>query len=291
MRLPDSAISRRTALFWLSFASGPVWPAVQATESLQALEKRIGGRLGVFALNTSSGRFLEHRPDERFAMCSTFKWLLAAQLLAQVDRGLVKLSDYVSFGPADLLEYAPVTRRHKRQGKLQLRQLAEAAVTVSDNTAANLLLRKLGGPATFTSFARSLGDSVTRLDRIEPNLNSNDPNDERDTTTPRGMVTSLQGALLGDALSQNSKSVLLSWLRACETGTNRLRAGFPSDWRVGDKTGTGSNSAVNDVAIAEPPRGKAILVASYLSESSTSMESLNAAHAEVGKLVASHLGE
>ena len=139
-----------------------------ATTALAAIEARTGGRLGVFALDTGTGRELAHRPDERFAMCSTFKWLLAAAVLAQVDRAELSLDEQVPYGSGDLLEHAPVAREHLAEGSLSVDALARAAVTVSDNTAANLLLAKVGGPSGVTGFARSLGDSVTRLDRAEP---------------------------------------------------------------------------------------------------------------------------
>ena len=251
--------------------------------SLGEIEERTGGRLGVFALDTVTGRQLAHRPDERFAKCSTFKWVLAASVLARVDRTQLSLDERVSYGSADLLEYAPVTREHVADGFMTLDALARAAVIVSDNTAANLLLRKLGGPGALTDFIRSVGDPVTRLDRDEPTLNSNFPGDLRDTTSPRAMVTLIGEVLCGDVLSPARRHRLLGWLRACETGKKRLRAGFPQDWIVGDKTGTGAHNAINDVAIAVPPGRGPILVAAYMSEGRSSLQT---AHAEVARLVA-----
>jgi beta-lactamase class A len=165
--------------------------------------------------------------------------------------------------------------------------LAQAAITVSDNTAANLLLAKLGGPAGFTEFVRSLGDPVTRLDRAEPALNSNDPGDVRDTTSPRAMVELMRQILCGDALKSTSRERLLTWLRASETGKDRLRAGLPHDWIIGDKTGTGQRGAVNDVAIALPPGRAPILIAAYLSDAKAGLPALVAAQADIGRLVAS----
>ena len=262
------------------------WSATAETfASIKTIEETVGGRVGVYALDTATGQTIEHRPDERFAMCSTFKWLLAAQFLAGVDRGTCSLQETLAFGTDDLLEHAPVTSKYVEKGRLSLDQLARAAVTVSDNTAANLLLKRLGGPKALTAFARSLGDAVTRLDRIEPGLNSNAANDVRDTTTPRGMVTSMESALAGDALSAESRDRLIGWLVESQTGRDRLRAGMLKSWTVGDKTGSGKNNAVNDVAIAFPPRRRPILVASYMSESTSSLQALNAAHASVAKLV------
>jgi len=219
-------------------------------------------------------------------MCSTFKWFLAAQLLTRVDAGQLNLGDRLKYGAQDLLEYAPITREHVNEGSLTLEELARAAVTVSDNTAANLLLAKLGGPGSLTQFAGSLSDTITRLDRTEPSLNTNQPNDPRDTTTPRAMVQLMNQVLVGRVLSPASRDRLLDWMRACETGKKRLRAGLPPDWLVGDKTGTGGHGACNDVAIALPPHGSPILIACYLSDGDAPLEVLEAAHADVAREVA-----
>ncbi|MBK6464930.1 MAG: class A beta-lactamase [Myxococcales bacterium] len=250
-----------------------------------SIEASVGGRVGVFALDTHSGRALGHRADERFAMCSTFKWVLAAAVLSRVDRKELSLEERVPFGEADLLEYAPVTRKALASGAMSVGDLARAAVTISDNTAANLLLKKVDGPAGLTRFMRSLGDPVTRLDRDEPTLNTNEPGDPRDTTSPRAMVGLMQGLLCGDALSPAGRAQLLDWLRACETGRERLRAGAPADWSVGDKTGTGRRGAANDVAILSPPGRAPVLVAAYLSDGPAPTPTLAAAHADIARRV------
>lgn len=257
-----------------------------APRSLADIESRVGGRVGVFAIDTSTGRQLAHRPDERFAMCSTFKWTLAAAVLACIDRAELALQDRVPYGPTDLLDYAPVTREHVAAGSMTIDALARAAVTVSDNTAANLLLARIGGTVGLTQFVRPLGDLMTRFDRDEPTLNENAPGDPRDTTTPRAMVGLMRKVLCGDALSSLGRGRLLGWLRACETGKERLRAGLPQDWIVGDKTGTGTRGSVNDVAIAVPPGRAPVLVAAYLSDGAAELPDLVAAHAEIGRLVA-----
>lgn len=265
-------------------------PPLGNPQALHQIEARTGGRLGVCALATANERQLLYRADERFAMCSTFKWLLAAAVLAKVDEGRLALDERVTYGPNDLLEYAPATQAAVATGFMTLEALAKASVTVSDNTAANLLLPKIGGPAGFTSFVRSLGDSVTRLDRLEPELNENHPSDPRDTTSPRSMVALMRRVLCSDdVLSPSAKSLLLKWLRDCETGKQRLRAGFPHDWQVGDKTGTGPNSTVNDVAIASPPAREPVLVAVYISGASAPFDVLEAAHAEVARHVVAEL--
>lgn len=257
-----------------------------AVALLEQLEKRVGGRIGVFALDSGSGASIGYRADERFAMCSTFKWALAAAVLARVDRGALALEQPVSYGERDLLSYAPVTRAHLAEGHLTLEELAGASVSVSDNTAANLLLAHIGGPEGLTRFLRSIGDDVTRLDRNEPTLNSNLPGDVRDTTTPRAMATALRAVLTGDVLSPAGRERLTRWLVECQTGLSRLRAGLPTDWKCGDKTGTGERGSCNDVAIAWPPTGAPWLIAAYLSDSSASTSELNAALADVGRLVA-----
>ena len=255
--------------------------------SIADIEAKVGGRVGVFAVDTGNGSVLSHRPDERFAMCSTFKWALVAGILEQAERHALSLDERISYQQADLLEYAPVTRQHLAEG-MTVGDLARTTIVVSDNTAANLLLAKLGGPAAFTEFVRSCGDTVTRLDRDEPTLNNNEAGDPRDTTSPRAMAALMRTVLCGNRLSIESRDLLLQWLRDCETGNDRLRAGLPKDWVVGDKTGTGSNGAANDVAIVTPPNRAPILVTAYLSESKVGAPVLKAAHADIGRLVAQH---
>lgn len=271
--------------------------ALVSPRAIEDIEARLGGRVGVFAIDTGiapatsdtrlrRSSVIAHRADERFAMCSTFKWVLAAAVLARVDRGELILTERIAYGPADLLEHAPLTRARVQDGAMTLDELASASVIVSDNTAANLLLAKLGGPSAITRFARSLGDEVTRLDRNEPALNASEPGDPRDTTSPRAMVGLMERVLCGDALLSASRDRLLGWMRACETGKRRLRAGFPKDWIVGDKTGSGPRSAVNDVAIAFPPGRAPILVAAYMTDAHADTEALAAAHADVARCVA-----
>jgi beta-lactamase class A len=271
-------------------APAPVARAVDDPDPFAEIALSAEGRAGVFALDTGSGRHLAHREDERFAMCSTFKWALVAAVLARVDGGDLSLYEPVHYGESDLLEYAPTTRDHVSDGSLTIQALARAAITNSDNTAANLLLAKVDGPAGLTEFFRKLGDPVTRLDRNEPSLNTNVPGDVRDTTSPRAMVGLMQSVLCGNVLSPGSRDRLIGWLRQCEAGRERLRAGLPAGWQVGDKTGTGLGGAVNDVAIVVPPRRPPILIASYLNDSASPLAVLNATHAEIGRIVAKHLG-
>jgi beta-lactamase class A len=261
--------------------------AEQASVSdLATIERAVGGRLGVVALDVESGARLAHRPSERFPMCSTFKWLLAAQVLARVDSHDEDLDRIIQYGPADLLEYAPITRQHVSDGGMTVSALLKAAVEYSDNTAANLLLATVGGPSALTGFLRHLGDRVTRLDRVEPDLNSAIPGDLRDTTTPEAMAADLRMILLGNALTMSSRDRLIGLLERNTTGAERLRAGFPTTWRVGDKTGTGSNGSTNDVAVVWPGSDSPALIAAFLTQTRAAAADRNAALAQVGRLAA-----
>jgi beta-lactamase class A len=268
----------------------PVTPSASDDGALAAIESRVGGRVGVFAVDTGSGRTLAHRENERFAMCSTFKWALAAAVLAMVDRSQTTLAERVPYGEADLLETAPISRAHLAEGAMTIEALLHAVLTVSDNTAANLLLAKVGGPAGMTRFFRASGDPESRLDRNEPSMGTNEPGDVRDTTSPQAMVGLMRAVLCGDVLLRPSRDRLLGWMQACETGRKRLRAGLPAAWTVGDRTGTGYNGACNDVAIAWPPARPPILVAAYLSDSEAEGDAFEAAQAAIARLVATKLG-
>ena len=283
-------VSRRS-LF--AFAAAGVWStaALAASDRFAALEAASGGRLGVAALDTASGARLAHRDDERFPMCSTFKAMAVAAVLARVDRGAERLDRFVRYDEADLVAYAPVTRARVQAGGMSLGELCAAAIEVSDNGAANLILGSIGGPAGWTGFVRSLGDSASRLDRTEPALNEVLPSDTRDTTTPIAMLRDLQLTVLGKVLSPASRDRLAAWMVGCQTGEQRLRAGLPPTWRVGDKTGTWDSrpNASGDIAVAWAPSGP-IVIASYLTgANSASEDERNAVHAEVGRIVAAAL--
>lgn len=256
-------------------------------DRLAALERRHGGRLGVSILDTGTGQRLAHRGDEPFLMCSTFKLFAVAAVLARVDRGDEQLDRRVVFGKDVLLDYAPVTSKHVGAPGLSVAELCAAAMTLSDNTAANLLLESLGGPVAVTRMARGLGDSHTRLDRIEPDLNVASPGDLRDTTTPDAAVATLQKLLLGDALSIGSRAQLVAWLRACTTGTTKLHAGLPVGWTSGDKTGSGFQKETNDIGILFPPGRKPLLVTAYYAGSTADPDTRDGVLAEVGRIASS----
>ncbi|MGH6971827.1 MAG: class A beta-lactamase, partial [Caulobacteraceae bacterium] len=254
---------------------------------LARIEAKVGGRLGLAALDARSGRRLTHRADERFAMCSSFKAMLVAAALARVDRGQERLDRFVRFGEADLLDYAPVARAHVKAGGMTFGELCAAAIELSDNTAANLILASIGGPPGWTRFVRSLGDGVSRLDQSEPALNDVPPGDIQNTTTPAAMLGDLRRVVLGDVLSPGSRAHLAGWMVACKTGLKRLRAGLPADWRVGDKTGTwtGAHNASGDIAAAWTPRGP-IVITCYLSNAAAPIPARDAAFAQAARVVA-----
>jgi beta-lactamase class A len=257
-----------------------------AIAQLEALRTELGGRLGVHAVAVGSGERIGIEDDGRYAMASTFKLLLAAAVLHRVDRGELEAEQSVPIVASDLVAHAPVTETQIARGSMTVNELCSAIMLVSDNAAANVLLRLIGGPGAVTRFARLIGDRVTRLDRIEPDLNENAPGDARDITSPRAMVDTMQRLLIGDVLRPASRDQLTRWLVESQTGLQRIRAGLPASWKVGDKTGTGNNGAVNDVAIATPPDGRTILIAIYMSESQKDVATLSAAHAKIAKIIA-----
>lgn len=273
-----------------ALAGGTAAAAGGALEKrLAALEARHKGRLGVAILNLATGAQLGHRTDERFLMCSTFKALLAAHILARVDREEETLDRRIVVKKSDLVEWAPVVEKRVGGDGISIAELCEATITLSDNAAANLLLASSGGPKAVTQFLRGFGDGITRLDRTEPALNYHEtPDDERDTTTPVAMVETLRKLIFGDVLSPRSKAQLAAWLVMNKTGDTRLRAGFPADWMTGDKTGTNGDKAgnANDVAIAWSPNRGAIIVSAFVEMPGISGDERNAVIAEVGRIAA-----
>ncbi|MGQ0661087.1 class A beta-lactamase [Sphingosinicella sp.] len=242
-------------------------------------------RLGVFAVDTGSGRTIGHDENGRFAMCSTFKAPLAGMVLQQVDAGRLRLADTRPVSRTDLVGHSPAVEAALGRERMMLEELCAATVQVSDNAAANLLLAQLGGPADFTAFMRRCGDTVTRLDRMEPEMNRVGVGDERDTTSAAAMAGLMRTLLLGDVLTSASRSRLIGWMEGATTGLQRLRAGLPAGWRAGDKTGT-AGSYNNDVAIAWPPGRPPILIACYIDAPASDNAGRNAAQAAVARLVA-----
>ncbi len=253
----------------------------------QQLEATAQGRLGACILDTATGQVHGHRADERFMMLSSFKLLASALVLARADRGQESIERRITYTKQDLVTYSPVTEKHAGTPEgMSLAGLCEATITTSDNTAANLILASYGGPEALTRFARELGDGTTRLDRNEPGLNTGTAAALLDTTTPRAMALTMQKLLLGNALSPASRQRLQQWLVGNTTGDKRLRAGLPTSWRVGDKTGTNRTDA-NDIGIAWPANGRApLIITAYLAESSADSATRDATLAGVARIAA-----
>ncbi len=244
----------------------PAAPALEAAaKRIADIESEIGGRIGVYALATENGAHVAHRSTERFAMCSTFKWMLVAAIGARVDRGFIEFDDSIA-------------------------AQCDAVIIDSDNVAANALLKRAGGPSAFTQWLHTIGDDTTHLDRDEPALNDNAPGDPRDTTTPEAMVSTMKSLLFGDVLAEKWRTLIIDAMKKCRTGTRRLRAGFPKGWAVGDKTGTGGRGAVNDVAFARHGGDAPILIACFATEVKADLDAVELAQTRIARIVRETLG-
>ncbi|MGH3771485.1 MAG: class A beta-lactamase [Pseudonocardiaceae bacterium] len=233
-----------------------------AEAELAALEAKFGGRLGVYGVDTGSGTTVGYRADERFLLCSTFKVFAVSAILRLRVQQPGLLDRLIRYDQSQLVTYAPVTSQHVADG-MTVSALCAAALTRSDNTAANLLVQIVGGPPAVTEFCRTLGDPLTRLDRIEPDLNVGAPGDQRDTSTPARMAIDLRALALGDALDPAGRDLFVSWLKANTTGDKLIRAGLPAGWLVGDKTGSGSHGEINDIAVVWPPNHAPLVLTVY----------------------------
>ncbi|MFT4121463.1 class A beta-lactamase [Bradyrhizobium sp.] len=282
-------LDRRSLLASLCWMAVSPALASEAPPELASYERESGGRIGVYAENLTSGAKLAWRADERFVMCSTFKASLAACVLARVDRGKDQLAAMVPYGRKDLLDYAPVARQNLAAGAMSVADMCQAIVELSDNTCANLLLARVGGPAALTAFWRSLGDSTSRLDHNEPALNRSPPGDPHDTTTPAAMAGNLRRLVLGEKLSPQSRARLTEWMVGCKTGANRLRGGLPADWKIGDKTGNNGKDAAGDIAVVWPRPDAPILIAAYTQGGTPTPAQIEAVFARIGRMVADRL--
>ncbi|MCR5896991.1 MULTISPECIES: PEN family class A beta-lactamase, Bcc-type [Burkholderia] len=271
-----------------SAAAAAVAPAA-AGQMLAELESSVGGRLGVCAIDTASGRVIEHRADERFPFCSTFKAMLSAAVLAQSVARPALLQQRVTYTRADLVNYSPVSEKHVGEG-MTVAALCEAAIQYSDNSAANLLMKLLGGPSAVTAYARSIGDDTFRLDRWETELNTALPGDLRDTTTPAAMAASMRVLMVGDALPAAQRAQLVAWMRGNKVGDKRLRAGVPAGWTVGDKTGTGDYGTTNDAGVVWSPSRAPIAVAVYYTQARADARSKDDVIASVARIVVQAFG-
>lgn len=269
--LAVSALSAATACDTgpgATVATAPVGTTGQVvtTQQFADLEAAHGARLGVFALDTADGRSVAYRDGERFPMASTFKGLACGALLHKHPLSSGFFDRVIQYPRTDLVENSPVTEQHVDTG-MTVAALCEAAITVSDNTAGNQILKLLDGPAGFTAFLRTLGDNTSRLDRWETELNTAIPGDERDTTTPAALAADYRALVVGDSLAEPERAQLSAWLVASATGGNRIRAGLPAGWKVGNKTGSPAYGSALDVAVAWPP-GRAPLVIAVLTTKS-----------------------
>ncbi len=263
--------------------------AAEAPPELETYERESGGRVGLYAQNLVNGKKLAWRADERFVMCSTFKASLAACVLGRVDRGEEQLAAMIPYGQADLLEYAPVARENLAAGKMSVGEMCKAIVELSDNTCANLLLARIGGPAALTGFWRSLGDTTSRLDHDEPELNRSPPGNPQDTTTPAAMANNLRRLVLGEALSAQSRVQLTEWMVNCKTGANRLRGGLPAGWKIGDKTGYNGKDAAGDIAVAWPKPDTPVLITAYVQGGTPTPAKIAGVFAQIGRMLTDRL--
>ncbi|CNG08037.1 class A beta-lactamase BlaA [Yersinia enterocolitica] len=269
----------------------PAWAnALPASvdKQLAELERNANGRLGVAMINTGNGTKILYRAAQRFPFCSTFKFMLAAAVLDQSQSQPNLLNKHINYHESDLLSYAPITRKNLAHGMI-VSELCAATIQYSDNTAANLLIKELGGLAAVNQFARSIGDQMFRLDRWEPDLNTARPNDPRDTTTPAAMAASMNKLVLGDALRPAQRSQLAVWLKGNTTGDATIRAGAPTDWIVGDKTGSGDYGTTNDIAVLWPTKGAPIVLVVYFTQREKDAKPRRDVLASVTKIILSQI--
>ena len=265
-------------------------------QAFAALEAQHGGRLGIAALETGTRRRIGYRADERFPMCSTHKFQTVAAILSRVDHGQLSLDRKLPYRSDDLVAYAPIAKEHLEEGFLTVEAACAAAIQWSDNTADNLLLGLLGGPEGWTRYARSLGDQISRLDRIEPALNTGVPDDPRDTSSPMAMLGALDTVLLGTALGRSSRARLEAWMLGGKVSDTLLRAAAPAGWRVGDKSGSGDRGSRNDIAILRPPHTNPftdapILAAVYYTGSAEPLAMRESVVAEAGRIILGALAD
>ncbi|MGY3607202.1 MULTISPECIES: class A beta-lactamase [unclassified Bradyrhizobium] len=282
--------TRRSLLATLScLAISPV-RAQEQPSLFKACERETGGRIGLYAEDVATGAKVTWRSGERFVMCSTFKASLAACVLARIDRGEDQLENVVRYRAADLLHHAPAARQNLASGAMSVADMCKAVVELSDNTCANLLLARIGGPAALTAFWRDTGDTVSRLDHYELELNRSPPGDPHDTTTPAAMAGNLRRFVLGEVLSPASRERLTGWMLNCKTGNNRLRGGLPKDWKIGDKTGNNGKDAAGDIAVVWPRKGGPVLISAYTQGGSPTAQQLEAVFAAIGQMSGRRFG-
>ncbi|WP_441007635.1 class A beta-lactamase [Tatumella ptyseos] len=277
-----------TSLFSPTASANLMTHSSEMRLKLSALEKASHGRLGIYLINASDSDYFSYQGSDRFPLCSTSKIMVTAKLLKDSQSSLNLLDSTVKINKVDLVNYNPITG--KNIGKtMSIAELSKAALQYSDNTAMNLLLQKAGGIKAINAFARSLGDHDFLLSRNEPTLNTTLPGDTRDTTTPRAMAKTLHKLTLGDALESDKKALLISWLEGNTTGEHSIKAGVPTDWRVGDKTGSGDYGTTNDVAVIWTDKNKPLVLAIYFTQYAKTAMPRKDVLAKAAKIVTSYL--
>ncbi|UWR50069.1 class A beta-lactamase [Phaeobacter inhibens] len=256
--------------------------ASDLAETIRNWEQALDARLGVLLVHPATGWEIAHNADDRFPLNSTFKPLLCAAILSQVDRGTEDLTAQVEIRRKDLVSHSPVTERYIGTTR-SLAQLCDAAITRSDNTAANLLLERIGGPEGFTEYMQTSGDLITRLDRWETDLNSATPGDPRDTASPRSVLSTLHAALSGTMLSGSSSAQLADWMQRDQLADDLIRAHLPEGWTIGDKTGAGGHGSRGIIAFLRDPQGHEYLAAIYITETNADFSRRNQAISDIGR--------
>jgi beta-lactamase class A len=290
-----AALSAAMTLAGAMTGSGPVsaegFDPAPLARAAEAAANGLSARVGVAVIDTGTGMSWSTKGDERFPTNSTFKAFLCAALLDADGKGTADPDRKVTVRRSDIVSYSPVTEKRIDGTPLTLRELCEITVTVSDNAAANIVLKEIGGPQGLTAFLRAIGDGVTRADRWEPESNTGIPGDERDTTSPNAAAESLRGLVLGDALPADAREELTGWLIGNKVGDATLRAGLPKDWRIADKTGAGANGSRSNIAVIWPAGREPVVIAVYITETSASFDARNAAIADIGRALAVSLGD
>ncbi|RLX41720.1 class A beta-lactamase family protein [Escherichia coli] len=280
----EDQLGARVGYIELDLNSGKILESFRPEERFPMMSTRVG----YIELDLNSGKILESfRPEERFPMMSTFKVLLCGAVLSRVDAGQEQLGRRIHYSQNDLVEYSPVTEKHLTDG-MTVRELCSAAITMSDNTAANLLLTTIGGPKELTAFLHNMGDHVTRLDRWEPELNEAIPNDERDTTMPAAMATTLRKLLTGELLTLASRQQLIDWMEADKVAGPLLRSALPAGWFIADKSGAGERGSRGIIAALGPDGKPSRIVVIYTTGSQATMDERNRQIAEIGASLIKH---
>lgn len=274
--------------FALCAAFSSLAVAQELGETVAAWETKLDGRIGVILRDTASDWTYSHRSDERFPMASTFKSLLCGAVLGEVDAGRESLTNQVTYSKKDLVYWSPITKKHLASG-LPVSALCEAAVTMSDNAAANLLLKRVNGPVGLTGFLRGIGDATTRLDRWEPEMSKGTPKDPRDTTSPRAITTSLHNLLFGGALQPASAALLKQWMIDDQVADKLIRPHVPDGWIIGDKTGSGGHGTRAIVAFLQTPKGQTFMAAIYITQSKAGKDARNQAISAIGRAMISEI--